>query len=53
MSILIKGKEIEAPNFVGKSLNNSYKIASQKGIRLKKIMGNYNENYEPLTVIDI
>ncbi len=52
MSILIKGKEIKAPNFVGKTLNDSYKIASQKNVRLKKIMGNYNKNYEPLTVID-
>lgn len=52
MSILIKGEEIKAPNFVGKTLDESYKLASQKGVRLKKIAGNYNKNYKPLTVID-
>jgi eukaryotic-like serine/threonine-protein kinase len=52
MSILIKGEELEAPNLTGKSLQESYKIATQKGLYLKKIVGNYDRNYKPLTVIN-
>ena len=51
MSFLIKGDEISAPNFVGKSLDEAYQIAAQDGIFLKKIQGNYIKNYDPLTIV--
>ena len=51
MSFLIKGDEISAPNFVGKSLDQAYQTASQNGIFLKKIKGNYIKNYDPLTIV--
>ncbi len=52
MSILIKGEEIEAPDLKGKSLNEAYKIAIEKGVYLKPIMGNYGKQFKPLTVIN-
>ena len=52
MSFLIKGEEIVAPDFTGKSLKESYEIAAKKGIYLKKVSGNYDSNYKPLTVIN-
>lgn len=54
MSFLIKGEEINTPDLIGKSLKEAYKIASQKGIYIKKTdgkVGNYIKNYKPLTVI--
>ena len=52
MSILIKGEEIGAPNLIGKSLNEAYKITAEKGILLKKVVGNYDRNFKPHTIID-
>ncbi len=51
MSFLIKGDELETPNLTGKSLKEAYDIASAKGLYLKKIVGNYDRNFKPLTVI--
>ncbi|MCP5053802.1 MAG: PASTA domain-containing protein [bacterium] len=52
MSFLIKGEELEAPDFQGKSLTEAYDIAAKHGLYLKKIVGNYDKNYKPLTVIN-
>lgn len=52
MSALIKGEEIEAPELKGKNLNEAYKIAIDKGVYLKPIMGDYGKQFEPLTVIN-
>jgi serine/threonine-protein kinase len=51
MSMLIKGEELEAPDLTAKSLKEAYELASKSGIYLKKIEGNYDRNYKPLTVI--
>lgn len=52
MNYLIKGKEVKAPNFFGKSLNEAYAMAKEHGIYLKKISGRFDKRYKPLTVID-
>lgn len=52
MSFLIKGEEMPAPNLMGKSLNEAYKVASQTGVYLKKIEVNYDQNFAPLTIIN-
>lgn len=52
MSILIKGEELKAPDMRGKSLNEAYKIATESGVYLKRILGNYGKQYKPLTVIN-
>ena len=51
MSLLIKGEEMTAPNFIGKSLEEAYQEASKQGLYLKKEIGNYLKNFDPLTVI--
>lgn len=52
MSILIKGEEVKAPDLVGKNLNEAYALASDKGVYLTKVVGNYDKHYAPLTIID-
>jgi len=52
MSFLIKGEEVKAPDFVGKSLKEAYEIASKNGFYLKKVTGSYSRNFKPLTIID-
>lgn len=52
MKSLIKGEEIEAPNLMGKNLEQAKKIAEKQNLYLKRIDGNYDRNYDPLTVIN-
>jgi len=52
MSALIKGEELKTPDMRGKSLNEAYKTATENGVYLKKYLGNYGKQYEPLTVIN-
>ncbi len=52
MQTLIKGEEIDAPNFVGKSLSEVETLANNQDIYLKKIFGNYDSHFKPLTIID-
>jgi beta-lactam-binding protein with PASTA domain len=52
MKSLIKGKETEAPNLMQKSWEEAQKIATSHKLYLKKIDGNYDRNYDPLTVIN-
>ncbi len=52
MSFLIKGEEMPAPDLMGKSLLEAYKIASQTGVYLKKITVNYDKNFKPATIIN-
>lgn len=52
MSFLIKGEEINAPDMIGRNLNEAYSLASKNGFFLKKVTGNYSRNFKPLTVID-
>ncbi len=52
MKALIKGKETEAPNLIGKSLEQAQKIAVTQKVYLKRIDGNYDRHYDPLTVIN-
>jgi len=52
MKALIKGEEIDAPNLMGISLEKAQKIAVKHKLHLKRIDGNYDRNYAPLTVIN-
>lgn len=52
MKSLIKGKETEAPDLMGKSLEQAQKIAVNRKVYLKRIDGNYDRNYPPLTVVN-
>jgi len=52
MNYLIKGKETKTPELIGKNLKDAYKIATKKGFFLKKTMGNYDNRFEPNTVIN-
>lgn len=52
MSLLIKGEELVAPDFTGMNLKEAALVAKKNGIYLKKIVGNYDRNYKPLTVIN-
>ncbi|MCI0470444.1 MAG: PASTA domain-containing protein [Candidatus Aminicenantes bacterium] len=52
MSLLIKGDELSAPDLIGKSLNEAYRIASLSGVYLKKTEVNYDKNFKPMTVIN-
>jgi eukaryotic-like serine/threonine-protein kinase len=51
MKTLIKGKEIAAPDLVGKELPLAQEIAGKHKVYLKKIVGNYDRHYRPSTVI--
>jgi serine/threonine-protein kinase len=52
MSVLIKGEELNTPDLRSKSLTEAYRTATENGVYLKKIMGNYGKQYKPLTVIN-
>jgi beta-lactam-binding protein with PASTA domain len=52
MKSLIKGKETGAPSLMGKSLEQAQKIAAKHKVYLKRIDGNYDRHYAPLTVIN-
>ena len=52
MKSLIKGEETQAPNLMGKSLEQAQKIAEEQKLYLKRIDGNYDRHYDPLTVIN-
>ncbi|NIM15076.1 MAG: PASTA domain-containing protein [Candidatus Aminicenantes bacterium] len=52
MKTLIKGEELEAPDLVGKSVKEVEVIAAKHDVYLKKIVGNYDRHYKPLTVIN-
>jgi beta-lactam-binding protein with PASTA domain len=52
MKSLIKGEETEAPNLMGKSLEQAQEIAKKQKVYLKRIDGNYDRHYDPLTVIN-
>ena len=52
MSVLIRGQEIQAPELVGLKLGEAYTLAVQKGIFLKKEIGDFGPSYEPMTVVD-
>jgi beta-lactam-binding protein with PASTA domain len=52
MKSLIKVEETEAPNLMGISLEQAKKIAIKQKVYLKRIDGNYDRNYAPLTVIN-
>ena len=51
MKTLIKGKEMAAPDFIGKSVAEARDMAVKNKVYLKKIEGNYDLHYKPLTVI--
>lgn len=52
MQGLIKGEEMDAPNLIGKHIEEAESAASTNKVYLKKIVGNYDRNYKPLTVIN-
>ncbi len=52
METLIKGEELNAPDFVGKSFTESQKIAEEKNVHLKKIIGTYDRQSKPNVVIN-
>jgi len=51
MKTLLKGKEMAAPNFLGKSLAEAQTLAAHSKVYLKKIEGKYDLHYKPLTII--
>jgi len=51
VSLLVKGDEINAPDLVGKSLTEAYALAAQKGIIIKKVIGDFGAAYPPNTVV--
>jgi beta-lactam-binding protein with PASTA domain len=52
MKTLIKGEELETPDLVGKHLKEVEAVTAKHNVYLKKIVGNYDRHYEPLTVIN-
>jgi serine/threonine-protein kinase len=52
MSALIKSEELKTPDLTDKDLKEAYRIAYEKGVYLKPIMGNYGKQFKPLTVIN-
>jgi eukaryotic-like serine/threonine-protein kinase len=51
MSLLIKGDEIETPNFVGKSTKDAYLLAAQKGFYLRKEVSNTGAGMAPGLIV--
>lgn len=52
MNNLIKGKEITAPDLLGKKLNEVKRIAKIEGFKVKEKVGYFQRDIEPLTIID-
>jgi beta-lactam-binding protein with PASTA domain len=52
VSLLVKGDEVTAPDLLGKPLRDAYAIAAQKGIYLKKVVGDFGGAYAPNTVVN-
>ena len=41
VSLLVKGDEVMAPDLLGKPLREAYAIAANRGIYLKKVVGDF------------
>jgi len=52
VSLLVKGDEVKAPDLLGKPLQEAYAVAAQKGVYLKKIVGDFGGTYAPNTVVN-
>jgi eukaryotic-like serine/threonine-protein kinase len=52
MRTLIKGEELNAPDFVGKTLTEAQDIAAKKKVYLKRIVGSYDRNYKAIVVMN-
>lgn len=52
MSLLIKGDEVQAPDFKGNTLTQALEKAKINGVKLKYVAGNFDRHYAPETVID-
>ena len=52
VSLLVKGDEVMAPDLLGKPLREAYAIAANKGIYLKKVVGDFGGTYAPNTVVN-
>jgi beta-lactam-binding protein with PASTA domain len=51
VSLLVKGDEIIVPDLTGMSLQEAYAAAAQKGIFLKKVVGDFGGTYAANTVV--
>jgi eukaryotic-like serine/threonine-protein kinase len=52
METLIKGEDVNAPDFQGKNIVEAKELATKHNVYLKEIVGNYDQNYDPQTVIN-
>jgi len=52
MSLLIKGDELTTPDLVGKTIKAAYEVAAQRGIYLRKVVGDFGGGYLPGTVVN-
>ena len=52
MSLLIKGDELTTPDLIGKTVKSAYEVAAQRGLYLKKVIGDFGSGYLPGTVVN-
>ena len=52
METLIKGEELNAPLLVGKTFSEAERIAEEKKVYLKKIVGTYDKHYKPNVIFN-
>lgn len=51
VTLLVKGDEVSAPDFTGKTLAQAYALAAHQGVFLKKVVGDFGGAYAPNTVV--
>ena len=52
MYTMIKSEEIQVPDLIGLGINDVIKIAKNNKFKIKRTIGYFQGNYQPLTVID-
>src|SRR5512138_1316561 len=51
VSLMVKGAEVSAPDFTGRTLPQAYSLASRHGVFLKKVVGDFGSSYPANTVV--
>ena len=52
MSLLIKGDELTTPDLIGKTVKSAYEVAAQRGLYIRKVVGDFGGGYLPGTVVN-